>query len=48
MWTIFKVFIAFATVLPLFYLLVFGPEAHGILAPNQGSNPHSLHWKVRS
>ena len=41
MWTIFKVFIAFATVLPLFCLLVlsFGPEAHGILAPKPGIKP---------
>ena len=30
-WTIFKVFIECVTILPLFYVLVFGPEACGIL-----------------
>ena len=33
MWAILKVFIEFVTVLLLFYVLVFGPEACGILAP---------------
>lgn len=34
MWTIFKVFIKFVTILILFYALAFlGPEACGILAP---------------
>ena len=30
MWTIFKVFIKFVTMLPLFYILVFWPEVCGI------------------
>ena len=34
MWTIFKVFIEFVTILLLFYVFCFsGPEACGILAP---------------
>ena len=33
MWTIFKVFIKFVTVLFLFYVLIFGREICGILAP---------------
>ena len=33
MWTIFKVFIEFVTVLLLFYVLVFGLEVFGILTP---------------
>ena len=32
MWTIFKVFIEFVTILLLFYVLVFGLQACGILA----------------
>ena len=32
MWTIFKVFTEFVTILLLFYDLVFHHEAHGILA----------------
>ena len=32
-WTIFKVFIEFLTILLLFYVLVYGPEACGILTP---------------
>ena len=37
MWTIFKVFIEFVTILLLFYVLVvFGREARGILAPHPG------------
>ena len=31
----------------LFHVFVFCCEARGILAPNQGSNPHPLHWKVK-
>ena len=31
-----------------FMFWFFGHEACGILAPNQGSNPHSLHWKAKS
>ena len=33
MWTIFKLFLEFVTTLLLFYVLFFGLEAHGILAP---------------
>ena len=39
MWAILKVFIEFVTVLLLFYVLVFGPEACGILAPWPGIKP---------
>ena len=39
MWTIFKVFIEFVTILLLFYVLVFGCEACGILAPQPGIKP---------
>ena len=49
MWTIFKVFIEFVTILFLFYVLFFfGHKACGILAPDKGSNLHPLHWKVKS
>ena len=36
MWAIFEVFTEFATILLLFYVLVFGKEACGILAPRPG------------
>ena len=39
MWTIFKVFIEFVTTLLLFYVLVYGHEACGILAPRPGIEP---------
>ena len=39
MWTIFKVFIEAITILFLFYVLVFGLEACGILAPQPGIEP---------
>ena len=40
MWTIFKVFIEFATILFLFYVcLLFGREALGILDPWPGIEP---------
>ena len=39
MWTIFKVCIEFATVLLLFYVLVFWPQACGTLAAQPGSKP---------
>ena len=39
MWTILKVFIELVTVLLLFYVLVFGCEACGILAPGPGIEP---------
>ena len=48
MWTIFKVFIEFVTVLLLFYVLVFLSSRHvGSWLPDQGSNPHFLHWKPK-
>ena len=39
MWTIFKVFIEFVTILLPFYVLVFGPKACGILALRPGIEP---------
>ena len=39
MWTIFKVFMEFVTILLLFYVLFFGLEARGILAPRPGIEP---------
>ena len=39
MWTIFKVFIEFVMILILFYVLVFGLEACGIIAPQPGIEP---------
>ena len=41
MWTVFKVFTEFVTTktLLLFYVLVFGHEACGILAPQPGTEP---------
>ena len=39
MWTIFKVFVDFVTVLFLFYVLVFPPQACAILAPQLGVKP---------
>ena len=50
MWTIFKVFIEFVTVLLLFYVFLGGFLAMkhvGPQLPNQGSNVHPLHWKVK-
>ena len=35
----FKVFIEFVTILLLFYVLIFGLEAYGILAPQPGIEP---------
>ena len=39
MWTIFKVFIEFVTMLFLFSVLFFGPRAPGVLAPQPGVEP---------
>ena len=40
MWAIFKVFIEFVTILPLFFMFgFFGREARGILAPRPGIEP---------
>ena len=48
MWSISKVFMEFATILLLFDVLVFLATRHvGSYLPNQGSNPHSLHWKAK-
>ena len=47
MWTIFKVFREFVTILFLFYVLVFWPLGMWDLSPDQGSNRHPLHWKHR-
>ena len=48
MWMIFKVFIEFVTILFLFYVWVFGPEACGILAPLPGikTTPFALKGEV--
>ena len=48
MWTIFKVFIEFVTILLLFYVWVLGPEACGILAPLPGikTTPSALKGEV--
>ena len=45
MWTILKIFTEFLTVLLLFYAVV---SWSGSQLPDQGLNPHSLHWKVKS
>ena len=39
MWTTFKVFIEFDTILFLFHVLVFGRQACGFLAPRPGIEP---------
>ena len=39
MWNIFNVFIEYVTILLLFYVLVFGRKANGILAPRPGIEP---------
>ena len=39
MWTIFKVFIEFVTVLLLFYVLVFWPQGMWLLGPRPGIEP---------
>ena len=36
-----EVFIEFVTIWFLFYLLLFGLKACGILTPDQGPNPHA-------
>ena len=42
--TILEIFIEFVTTLLLFYILVFGHKACGILAPSPGIEPtHTLH-----
>ena len=40
MWTIFKVFIEFVTILFLFYVFVFWPGECEILAPQPGVHTH--------
>ena len=47
MWTIFKVFIEFVIILFKFYVLVF-LAMRQVELPNQGVNPHPLHWKMKS
>ena len=54
MWTIFKVFIEFATILLLSYLFFFGFQACETLTPQPGSEPSSPalqgglnHWATR-
>ena len=48
MWTIFKAFIEFVTVLLLFYRGFFGHEACGILAPGPGIKPVPPALEVQS
>ena len=48
MWTIFKAFIEFVTILLLLYVLVFWTGDMWDLATDQGSNQQSLHWKQKS
>ena len=49
MWTTFKDFIEFVTILLLFYGLVFLAIRHvGSQPPNQVLNPHPVHWKAKS
>ena len=48
MWTPFKVFIEFLTILLLFNVLIFGPEACEISAPRPRIEPSPLHWKAES
>ena len=49
MWIIFRVFIAFVTILLLFYVLVFLVMRHGgSELPDQGSNENAPHWKAKS
>ena len=48
MWTIFKIFIGFVTVLLLFYALVFLATRYmGSLAPQPGIKPTPPHWKAQ-
>ena len=49
MWAIFNVFTEFVTILLLFYVLVFWlRDTWDLNSPDQGLNPHPLHWKVKS
>ena len=49
MWTIFKVFIEFVTILLLFYVLGFLAMSHvESWLSDQGLNPYPLHWKGKS
>ena len=47
MWTIFKVFIEFVTILFLIYGLIFWLRGMWDLSSDQGSKLHPLHWKVK-
>ena len=52
MWTIFKVFFEFVTILLMFYgffFFFFLAMRHvRSYLPDQGLNPHPLHWKGKS
>ena len=50
MWTVFKVFIKFVSVFVFcFYVSVFlAMRRVRFYLPDQGSNLHLLHWKVKS
>ena len=55
MWTIFKVFIEFVTILLLFYVLAFWPRGMGDLSPTTRDGIHTTcigrqslnHWTTR-
>ena len=51
MWTILKIFIVFVTILfqnQYWFFFFFATQHMGSQLPNQGLNPHSLHWKAKS
>ena len=50
MWPLFKLFIEFITILLLFFVFGCWAARHGVGSslPDQGSNPYSLHWEVKS
>ena len=45
---IFKVFIEFDTILLLVFFVILAMKHAGSELPDQGLNPHSLHWKAKS
>ena len=47
MWTVFKVFIKFVTILLLFYVLGFWSRGMWNLAPQPGIECHLLCWKAK-
>ena len=47
MWTFFQVFIEFVTILLVLSFGVLATRHVESQLPNQESNPHLLHWKVK-